>query len=340
MTSYLCRVLIVSTATAALMAAPAFAGTTPGSVAACSTQTVTQASINSPTGMSGNTAASTGQSMNGQAPAATGGVKGINGQYIAGTNTGGGVKGIDGQIVSGTATNSKGVKGLDGQYINGTGQQAVSYNSASVGGMGSNGGNGELNLNNGGMAGAMDDTGSTKGGSKGPDGGANYLGSTANMFNSDWGHPENGKDSHGNTWANDKLVDGFDTSGNEWKNGKMWNGKDDSGTYTNGKFMANFDPTKKKGEPGADTGISDGPGGSSATGATVNTGNHGGNDGGTGNGQGSSGNDGTNAAGMAFNGGGRTGSDAPLGQPKPIEAMNTKMLNNGVTDPCAGSMVH
>lgn len=336
MSSGMRRIFVLSVSAAALLAAPAFAGTTPGGVTACQAKTVSQASINSLSGLGGNTAASMGQSMNGQATAATSGVKGMDGQYIGGTSTTGGVRGIDGQVVAGTATDSKGIKGMDGQYINGTGSQAVSYNNASVGGLGANGGNGELNLNNGGMAGAMDDTkGTSKGGSKGPDGGANYLGSTANWFNSNWGHPENGKDSHGNTWKNDQLVDGYDTNGTEYRNGKPWNGPDGSGgSYKDGKHIAPFGGGTSS-EPGADTGVSDGPGGSNATGQAVNTGNHGGNDQGGGSDKG-----GTNAAGYAFNGGGRVGSDAPLGAPKPIEAMNTQKLNNGVTDPCSGSMVH
>ncbi len=336
------RILVLSVSAVAVLAAPAFAGTIPGATTACQAQTVQTASINSPTGLGGNTAAGMGQSMNGQAPAATSGVKGMDGSYIAGTANGSaGVRGIDGQTIAGTGTNAKGVKGIDGSYIAGTGQQQVSFNNASVGGLGANGGNGDLNMNNGGMAGAMDDT---KGGSKQPDGKANSTGSWMNALNSNWGHPENGKDSHGNTWANDQLVNGYDTNGTEYRNGKPWNGPDGSGgSYKDGKHIAGFPGTPPStSEPGADTGVSDGPGGSNATGQAVNTGNHGGNDGGNGTGQGTSGNDGTNAAGMAFNGGGsgRVGGDAGLGAPKPIEAFNGAKLNNGVTDPCAGAMVH
>lgn len=242
-------------------------------------------------------------------------------------------------------------------------QNQVSFGGASVGGMGSNGGNGQLNMNNGGMAGAMDDPGPSKINPKGgnapqtddhdnpmhPDGNYNYGGTWTYAATNGWGgHPDNGQDSHGNTWKNGQLWNGTDGD-KTMKNGVPQDGTNDG----NGKHLGTFDggnggdnnggngngDNDGKGggntsEAGADTGNNSGNDGTNAAGQAVNLGTRGGNDGG-GNGGGASG--GTNAAGLAFNGGGRAGSDAPLGQPKTVEAFNGAKLNNGVTDPCGGS---
>ena len=337
------RALTLSACAAAMLAGPAFAGTTVP--AACNARTATQVAMNSP-GMSDGPAAATSQSRAGVGSAAASNINGAMGA----TNSKG-VKGVDGNYVSGTGTDLKGVKGLDGSYISGTGTQAVNYNGASVGGMGANGGNGELNMNNGGMAGSMDETntGPTKINPKGgnapqtddhgnpmaPDGNYNWGGEWSyNHSDGKAGNPHDGQDSHGNTWKNGDLWNGTDGT-KTMKNGVPVDGTADA----NGKRVGNYDPSKGH-EPGADTGNNSGNDGTNAAGVAVNAGTHGGNDGGNGTGQGTSGNDGTNAAGQAFNGGGRVGSDAGLGAPKQIEAMNGAKLNNGVTDPCAGSMVH
>lgn len=320
MTPCMRSALISAAGIAALLSAPVFAGTTN---TACHAQGVNQPSINSPT-VGASPSVAMGQSLTSAGGKSTLGASGIN------------------------AGNTKGVTGMDGRTIGGTSTQAVSYNGASVGGMGANGGNGELNLNNGGMAGAMDDsndTGMTKINPKGgnapqtddhgnpmtPDGNYNYGGELTYAATNGWGgNPHDGQDSHGNTYKDGKLWNGTDGT-TTMKNGVPQDGTNDG----NGKHLGKYDGGKGTSEPGADTGNNSGNDGTNAAGQSVRVGN--GNDAG---GPGMGGGQGDSSAGMAFNGGGRVGSDAPLGQPKTIEAMNTSKLNNGVTDPCAGSMVH